>query len=189
MMARCDFQPQVDTHEIFWSLYQCTACGSLVTIRSRVGVNPRRPHEFVTEAEFPSQKSISFNLPEAARNYLTQALNALGEAADGAVMLASSAIDAMLKDRGYSGDPSLHNRINAAVKDGILTKDMGEWAHHVRHASNFPRHADKARPHATKKEAEIIVDFAEALGEFLYVLPAKARSAIADAKKEKKAAK
>jgi hypothetical protein len=47
---------------------------------------------------------------------------------------------------------------------------MGEWAHEVRLGSNRPRHADNETPHVTSEEAKQSVEFADALGYFLFVL-------------------
>ncbi len=102
---------------------------------------------------------------------MRQAVEALF-APDGAVMLAGSSVDAMLKEKGYK-DGSVYKRIEAAVGDGLLTKDMGEWAHAVRLSSNSPRHADLEAPHATREEAEAAIEFVRALAQFLFVLPAR----------------
>ena len=47
---------------------------------------------------------------------------------------------------------------------------MGAWAHEVRLVSNDPRHADEDQPHVSPEEAKQSVEFAEALGNFLFVL-------------------
>jgi hypothetical protein len=83
--------------------------------------------------------------------------------------MAGSAVDAMLKQLGYI-EGSLYARIDKAVAEHKLTKNMGDWAHEVRLGSNRPRHADKDRPHVSSEEAEQSVEFAEALGYFLFVL-------------------
>jgi hypothetical protein len=80
-------------------------------------------------------------------------------------MLAGSAIDAMLKEKGLVTG-SVYARIEQAVTDGILTKDMSEWAHAVRLEANSPRHADLDDPHATPLRAQQVVDFATSLGIF-----------------------
>jgi hypothetical protein len=56
--------------------------------------------------------------------------------------LAGSAVDAMLKKRGYETG-SLYARIDKALADNLLTKRMADWAHEVRLGSNRPRRADK----------------------------------------------
>jgi len=50
---------------------------------------------------------------------------------------------------------------------------MADWAHNVRLGSNRPRRADKDKPHVSPNEAKQSVEFAEALGNFLFVLTAR----------------
>ncbi len=88
----------------------------------------------------------------------------------------------MLKDKGYE-DGSLYARIDNAVSDHVLTKEMGDWAHWVRLGSNRPRHADKDKPHVNADEAKQSVEFVEALGQFLYVLSSRITKGIEDAQK------
>lgn len=87
-------------------------------------------------------------------------------------MLAGSAVDALLKEKGYTAG-SVYERINKAVEDHVLTADMAEWAHAVRLEANRPRHADLDEPHATAAEAKQSIEFAKALGDFLFVFPAR----------------
>ena len=61
----------------------------------------------------------------------------------GAVMLAASSVDAMLKEKGYN-EGSLYARIGQARDDHLITADMAEWAHEVRLDANDQRHADEA---------------------------------------------
>ncbi|UWU21083.1 DUF4145 domain-containing protein [Rhizobium sp. CB3060] len=86
--------------------------------------------------------------------------------------MAASAVDAMLKAKGYTTG-SLYARIDAALADNVLTQGMATWAHSVRLEANSVRHADESNPHATQDEAKQTVEFAEALGSFLFVLTAK----------------
>jgi hypothetical protein len=69
-------------------------------------------------------------------------------------------------------DPKLFTRIKAAEADYLITPEMAEWAHEVRLDANDQRHADEAAPLPTKDEAEKTIEFAKALAEFLFVLPA-----------------
>ena len=96
--------------------------------------------------------------------------------------MAGSAVDAMLKEKKYEKG-SLYERIDQAVADHVLTEAMGDWAHEVRLGSNRPRHADKDNPHVSSDEAAQSVEFAEALGNFLFVLTAKIERGIEFAKK------
>lgn len=89
-------------------------------------------------------------------------------------MLAASSVDSMLKDKGYK-ENSLFFRINQAHEDGLLTRQMRDWAHEIRLSANEPRHADDDFQGATSEDAKQVIEFAEALGEYLYVLPARVK--------------
>jgi hypothetical protein len=89
-----------------------------------------------------------------------------------AAVMAGSAVDAMLKHYKYE-EGSLYARIDKALADNLLTKGMADWAHEVRLGSNRPRHADKDRPNVSSAEALQSVEFAESLGNFLFVLTAR----------------
>lgn len=96
--------------------------------------------------------------------------------------MAGSAVDAMLKALNYA-EGSVYTRINKAVADNILTAAMGKWAHAVRLEANRPRHADGENPHVSVEEANQVVAFADALGNFLFVFTAMVDRGIADAAK------
>jgi hypothetical protein len=117
---------------------------------------------------------------------LQQAFETL-HAPDAAAVMAGSAVDAMLKHLNLV-DGSVYSRIDEAVRQHILTAAMGEWAHEVRLGSNQPRHADKEDPHVSPKQAQQSVEFAEALGHFLFVLSSRVNKGIADAKNTEQAA-
>jgi hypothetical protein len=95
-------------------------------------------------------------------------------------MLAASAVDAMLKARGYR-EHSLYSRIDKAAAEHLITPDMALWAHHVRLEANNPRHVDKGEPHATPEAAKQAVEFAAALANILFVLPARVTRGLKEA--------
>ena len=129
------------------------------------------PSNHTVTSVFPSSNAIDDAVPSKPREYLSQAVNSL-HAPAGAVILAGSAVDAMLKIKGYEKG-SLYTRINSATKDSLITKDMGKWAHQVRLEANDQRHADKEAELPTRAEAEQSIRFAVALAEFIFVLPSR----------------
>ncbi|WP_287382098.1 DUF4145 domain-containing protein [Mesorhizobium sp.] len=124
-----------------------------------------------TLALFPDAKEAHEDIPEPARRFLQQAFETL-HAPDAAAVMAGSAVDAMLKFHKLV-EGNLYGRIDEALKQHLLTEGMAKWAHSVRLGSNRPRHADEKRPHVSPDEAIQSVEFAEALGNFLFVLTAK----------------
>jgi hypothetical protein len=151
-----------------WGIFHCVSCGGIISVRTP---NEGRMNDGRIEAIFPRAKAVAIDLPPSARQYLKQAMDSMASP-DAAVLMAGSAVDAMLKAKGYKKG-SLFTRIKMARDEGLLTPDMAEWAHEVRLVSNDTRHADEENPHATPEQARQMIEFAEALGEFLFVLPAR----------------
>lgn len=99
-------------------------------------------------------------------------------------MLAASSVDAMLKEKSYKTG-SLYDRINKAATDHLITKEMATWAHEVRLDANDQRHADDKADLPSEADAIRVIEFAEALATFLFVLPGRVTRGIKDAVKPK----
>lgn len=160
-----------------WGSYCCLSCGAIVTVRA-LWLAPSGSFAFT--GVFPDAKTAHEDIPEPARTFLQQAFETM-HAPDAAAMVAGSAVDAMLKAHRLS-EGSLYSQIDEALSKNLLTKGMADWAHEVRLGSNWPRHADEANPHVSPKEAKQSVEFAEALGNFLFVLTARINRGIEEAK-------
>jgi hypothetical protein len=150
-----------------WGSYCCTSCGAIVTCCAEI--RPNQSVDFF--GIFPDAKVAHEDIPEPARTFLQQAYETL-HAPDAAAMVAGSAVDAMLKAHGLAAG-TLYSRIDEALTKNLLTKGMADWAHSVRFGSNRPRHSDMDKPHVSLDEAKQSVEFAEALGNFLFVLTAR----------------
>lgn len=147
-----------------WGIYACARCGGLVVASS--GQQGQEVWEI-----FPAPAKVDDELPPNARAYLEQAVASL-HAPAGAVMLAASSVDAMLKTKGYI-QGSLKGRIDKSAEDHLITAEMAAWAHDIRLDANDQRHADEGAPLPTADDARKCIDFAVALGQFLFVLPAR----------------
>ena len=58
---------------------------------------------------------------------------------------------------------------------------MAKWAHEVRLDANEPRHAEEEVSLPDEADARKCVDFVLALGQFLFVLPARVQRGLANA--------
>ena len=148
----------------YWGTFHCTSCAGVVVAE---GVNSTGP----VLDYFPRSVAIPADLPHKAGSLLQQALDSL-HAPAGAVMLAASAVDAMLKQRGLANG-TLNLRIKQAADQHLITADMAEWAHDIRMEANDQRHADENATLPTAEDAQRVVDFASALGTILFSLPAR----------------
>ena len=156
-----------------WRFYCCARCGGMV-MANAVGWD-----QDVLQI-FPAPIDVDQEIPERARSYLDQAINSLSSPS-GAVMLAASAVDAMLKSKNLK-DGSLYSRIDEAAKRHVITPEMASWAHEVRLDANDQRHSDEAAALPTSVDAKRAVDFALALAQFMFVLPARVQRGITEAK-------
>ncbi len=148
-----------------WCIYACSSCGGMT-----MTATPTLPSGADVAQLWPASKAVSESVPARAREYLTQAYGCRN-APSGAIMLAASAVDSMLKEKGYS-EGNLFGRIQRAANDHLLTEEMSAWAHEIRLDANDQRHADELAALPTKDDAERVLQFTSALAEFLYVLPA-----------------
>lgn len=153
----------------YWGTYCCARCGGCV-----LAFSPTDNGE--VSGTFPSSRDVDRAIPSKPREYLDQAIACLHSPA-GAVMLAASAVDSMLKEKGYK-DGSLYKRIDLAAGDHMITEEMAKWAHKIRLDANDQRHADDSAPLPTEPDAQMTVEFALALGEFLFVLPERIRNGL-----------
>ena len=154
-----------------WRFYKCGRCGGIVTAWAD-------QEDHYTKGIIPSPQMVSQSIPERANSYLSQAIQSL-HAPAGAIMLAASSIDSMLKDKGYSKG-NLYPRIDKAAQEHLITESMAIWAHRVRLDSNSQRHADENFGMPTVEDAQKAVDLAQAFGQFLFVLPAMVEKGLED---------
>lgn len=158
-----------NTNKRIWVTYTCKSCGgALIACASKWNME-------ATEI-YPSSICVDDAIPNKAKEFLKQAIATI-HAPAGSVMLSASAVDAMLKEKNYV-DGSLYKRIEKAVNDNLITQEMAIWAHEVRLDANDQRHADVAAELPSENDAQRIVEFTQALAEFLFVLPAKVQRGI-----------
>ncbi len=147
-----------------WITYICMTCGGAITACGAMDGGSATKW-------YPEVGAVDLAIPDPASSYLKQAKESL-HAPAGAAMLAASSVDAMLKAKGFEKG-TLYSRIDEAKKRGSITEEMGKWAHQVRLDANEPRHADTDNPLPSPEEATRTVEFAEALAQFLFVLPSR----------------
>lgn len=175
-----------DTNEArVYACFKCSSCDRMVMAegwRSPLSggdgfLNER--HAFGAEFVYPRQQMVDDDLPDDARRYLKQAMDTLSSP-DASVVMSASSVDAMLKTKGYV-EGNLYSRIDKAVKDHILTDDMGKWAHKIRLEANSVRHADQTTPPPSLEDATQVLEFAKALGDLLFVFTARVAQGIKQA--------
>ncbi len=175
LIARAHFESQ--SHQGWnrrvWGLYCCQRCGGMIVAGGAAWNQP-------TSCVFPAVSDVDDALPARARAFLQQAIGSQ-HAPSGAIMLAASAVDAMLRAKNLT-EGSLYSRIDKAAQTHIITSEMARWAHEVRLDANEQRHADDDVPLPDESDARRAIDFVLALGQILFSLPAKIANGLRDAR-------
>ncbi len=159
-----------------WGTYACSQCDGIVLACTRqlfdqlAGFYHQQPQEYAADASFPPR----------AKAFFEQAVQSLNAPA-GAVMLASSAVAAMLKEVGYS-EGSLYSRIEQAADDKVISDDMALWASWV--GLDKDEDDDEGDELPTTEDAHRMLDFVKMLGEWLFVFPEKVKRGIQTASDE-----
>jgi hypothetical protein len=165
-----DTSDHVGGNRRYWFLLQCTRCGGMILALSR------DDHGGGGIDLYPKVAEVANEIPTRARECLTQTISSIS-APMGGVILAASAVDATLQAKGYT-DGVLYSRIDKAAADHLITEGMAKWAHQVRLDANGQRHVKDDAPLPTPHDAKLAIDFALALGEFLFVLPSRVGAGI-----------
>jgi hypothetical protein len=154
------------TNQRNWRIYSCKKCGGVITAWAYA-------HDRIVRDVYPGSESLDENIPSRVSGYLQQAVDSV-HSPDGCIMLCASAIDEMLKARGFKVG-KLYPRIKEAKEAGVLTEDMSQWAHDVRLDANDQRHSDENVTPATQQDAERCLEFTKTLADLLFVLPARVK--------------
>ncbi len=152
-----------------WVKYECATCGGVVMAVAPSSQSHNVQHE-ITQF-WPQAQQVHETVPERAKAFLEQAIASI-HAPAGAVMLTASAVDAMLKEKGLIKG-NLNGRINDAAAQHLITPEMAAWAHEIRLDANDQRHADETADLPDEEAATKVIEFATALAQFLFVLPAR----------------
>lgn len=163
-LHRLETKDHQNSNKKKWIIYVCRRCGRLVTAASR-------DFNLKVIEYYPSLNRIDENIPSPAYDYLQQANDTI-HSPSGSILLSASAIDSMLKIKGYTSG-NLYTRINKAAKEHLITQEMSKWAHKVRLNANEQRHADEDSGLPTIEDAQNTLEFTKALAQFLFVLPSK----------------
>jgi hypothetical protein len=159
-----------------WHTYECSVCGGVV-LGFAPASNPQKG-EVYPRLSLPHEA-----IPERAREYLRQAQETCFQPA-ASIAMSASAIDSMLKAKGYKKG-TLYERIDQAAADHIITDDMAKWGHQVRLDGNDQRHADESAPLPTQLDAARCAEFASALAEVMFVLPSRVTRGIEETQKKR----
>lgn len=165
-----------NSQEIWW-IGICNSCHNAVLVHTikkedRVIRRDIYPH--------PLPQPSDERIPEHIRKDLDEAKICLSvNAYRACAVMARRAIQSACIDKGADKNKKLEKQIEELAQNGIITKDLKEWADVVRWVGNDAAHPDTQD--VTREDAEDILNLSEEFMHVIYVAPA-----IAKERKEKR---
>jgi hypothetical protein len=108
--------------------------------------------------------------PEVRRCWKQARQSLRSESWDAAAVMARTALQAALREKGAEGS-NLKKEIENLATTGVLPPLMREWSDEVRLLGNDATHPDGESEGATAADARDVVEFLDYLLEYLYNLP------------------
>ena len=122
-----------------------------------------KPEDIVGPDAWPH--SVGDAWAQAQRGLLTRSW-------DSAATMARRSVQAALREKGIKGR-DLVKEITNMVTEGLITKQLADWAHQVRSIGNVGAHPDEDDVPVSEEDARDVVDFAYYFAHHLYTLPAQ----------------
>ena len=123
----------------------------------------------------PQPRTVDSRVPASIKKDFEEAniCFSVGAFRASAVMV-RRALQSICLDKGAAENDKLIKQIDWLFSQGIITKDLKEWAHEVRLVGNDAAHPKKPHKDApiTKDDAEEILQLLEQFTQTLYVAPA-----------------
>lgn len=157
-----------------FDVYKCKNCMGFVHVLWSAGEfssGLRGLHAFKILPWAIGKVEPSENWPDDVQRYWTQAKESLkGESWDAAAIMARSALQVTMRDKGAEGK-NLWGEIENLASKGILPPLMKDWSHEIRELGNDSAHPDPKAPPTDPQDARDIVEFLDLLLLYLYDFP------------------
>jgi len=164
--ARVEAAPSISDASFpraFYHLMQCQRCAGIIFV---VLDSENRILD-----QYPAMRTEApLECPQDVRDNYKEALGALNKGLwKAAVMMARSSLQAAMRGQGASGK-NLQEEIDDLARRHVITPYLQEWAHEVRLGGNLVAHPEPGK-RLGREDAEEIIDFADSLLHYMYVMP------------------
>lgn len=125
---------------------------------------------------YPNNSDVDMDVEHVPNNIGEDALEALRNfnscSWKSTAMMCRRALQAACIDKGAASGKQLNQQIDELQSLGLLTKQLQDWAHQIRHFGNFSAHPDENIGDTTKEDAEQMIYFLNTFLKYMYEMPA-----------------
>ncbi len=168
-----------------WRLIECMTCSKPTLFE--VNENVSDTLDPVAELDYfhhrilyPSVEAPLTNLPQKVERAYTAALKVRNIEPNAYAVLVGRTLEAACNHEKAPGR-TLANKLDYLAQSGRIPSTLAEMALHLRELRNLGAHA--AEDEVNEEDVPVILDFVEAILEYLYVAPAKIEAVRARLKK------
>lgn len=184
--------PYLDWQEITtWRILECKWCKKPTLEETKTSYewvdgpvySGMEPLSSVITILYPGAKTAKtplMNLPETIEKKYMAALKVQDIEPSACAVLVGRTLEAVCNYEKATGK-TLSDKVNNLVSSDRIPRTLAEMAHQLRQIRNFGAH--DAEEEVTEEDVPIILDFLEAILEYLYVAPAKIAAVQARLKK------
>jgi hypothetical protein len=148
---------------VAYEIGECNSCDYFMLIQRTRGLITRI-------LPTPLPKSVDERIPEPIKTDFTEAYLCLSVGAyRGAAVMGRRALQNICLEKGAKEGASLQTQIDWLFSEGIITKELKDWAHEVRYVGNDAAHPNKQL--VTQNDAEDIINLLEQFADVLYIAP------------------
>ncbi len=159
-----------DVGRVLWQVYECVTCSEPTLIRS---VYEPQIENTVTVHEkqlYPTSESSLTNLPQKIEKAYTAAIKVKNIEPNACAVLVGRTLEAACNHEEAQGR-TLAQKLNYLAENGRIPNTLAAMARQLKELRNLGAH--DAEDVVTEEDVPIILDFLEAILEYLYVAPAK----------------
>jgi len=154
-----------------WSILQCETCYEIsVDQTSHLRIDGKPHSNFKQGFLYPIDRPELPNLPVKVEKAYRAALKVQKIEPNACAVLVGRTLEAACNHENAPGRV-LADKLTYLANAGRIPKTLAEMAHHLKELRNLGAH--DAEDTVTKEDVPIILDFLEAILEYLYVAPAK----------------
>jgi hypothetical protein len=148
-----------------WAVYHCSKCRRFILAWA--------PEFGEVQHIWPQPLVLSEDIPLRVRKALDEATKIRDVAPSASIIQSQRAVELMLHEKGVAvgKNVTFNDKIKEAAANQIIIPAMADWANEIRWAANDERHLNV--DDATPDQAHQLAEFALALAQNLFVLPAR----------------
>jgi hypothetical protein len=169
------------TKEFAWLIQECINCKGFLLKEWRSYESDYDDYPFYDyKILYPATKTASDSLPSAVKKVFEKALNVKDEP-NSFALLAGQTLESACRYEKAQGK-NLAQKLDYLVQKDRIPKTLADMAKPVRLLRNLAAHDDEDE--VTEEDVPIILEFLEAILEYLYVAPAKIKAVEARLRKK-----